>query len=81
MYNISCFLQSDTSEQLKALQTRYIELSQQKDNVEAEKIVLDNSYKTQIADLEQKLAETSGELSHFHKELQKAQDDDIPQVS
>ena len=42
--------------------------------------MLEQSYKATIAHLEQKLSETSGELSLYNKELLKAQEDDTSMV-
>lgn len=43
-------------------------------------MTLEQSYKAKIVDLEQKLSETSDELSLYNKELLKAQEDDISMV-
>ena len=72
--------QEEAAQQLKTLQRRYTQLNQDKDRVEAEKMTLDRSHKARIADLELKLSQSSEELSHFHKELQETQDDDITLV-
>ena len=44
-------------------------------------MTLDQSYKAKVADLERRLSDTTKELSHFNKQLQKAQDDDVPSVN
>ena len=64
-----------------ALQKRYTSLSKDKDKLEVEKMTLDQSYKVKVADLEQRLSDTTKELSHFNKQLQKLQDDDVPLVN
>ena len=74
------YIQDGATEQLKALQKRYTQLSKDKDKIEAEKMTLDQSHKERIADLEQKLSQSYKKSSHFHTKLQKAQDDDITLV-
>ena len=46
------------------------------DQVEANKHTLEQSYKARVADLEQKLSETSAKLLRYNKELLKAQEED-----
>ena len=50
-------------------------MNREKDEIEADKMKLEHSYRAKIVELEKLLSETSGQLSIFNKEFLQAQED------